>query len=76
MDAIRVQGKATIGDKVTYFDIANQDDKIWEVVSTPDENVDPKYGWTKGYMLYAEDGTTSWSDLAQHGWRFVQKNEL
>lgn len=72
MPTTRVNGKAAPGDKVTYHDIANQDDKIWEVVSTPDENKDPKYGWSKGYLLMADDGTTSWSDLAQHGWTFAQ----
>lgn len=67
----RVQGKAVPGDKVTYHDMANQDGIVWEVVSTPEENVDPKWGWSKGYMLMSEDGVTSWTDLAQYGWTFA-----
>lgn len=67
----RVQGKAAVGNKVTYFDMANQDGKVWEVISLPEDNVDPKWGWTSGYQLRGEDGTESWSDLRQHGWTFA-----
>ena len=71
METTHVNGKDTPGDKVTYYDMANQDGTNWEVVSTPDENIDPKYGWSKGYMLIAEDGRTTWTDLRQHGWSFA-----
>jgi hypothetical protein len=71
----RVEGAATVGDKVTYHDMANQDGTIWEVISTPEQNEDPKWGWTKGYGLMTTDdaGETQWaySDLAQHGWTFA-----
>lgn len=67
----RVQGTATPGDRVTYHDIANQDGKVWEVFSTPDDNRDPKWGWTAGYGLISEDLTVSHSDLRQHGWTFA-----
>lgn len=67
----RVQGEAAVGQKVTYFDIANQDGAVWEVVSRPEDNVDPDWGWTKGYQLRGEDGTEKWSDLRQYGWTFA-----
>ena len=67
----RVKGQAKPGDKVTYFDMANQDGTVWEVLTTPEENVDPKYGWSKGYGLVAEDGRFDWSDLRQYGWTFA-----
>jgi len=67
----RVQGTAAVGDIVTYFDIANQDGARLEVISTPAENVDPKYGWTKGYGLFSEAQGITYSDLRQHGWTFA-----
>jgi hypothetical protein len=72
MNVVHVKGKANVGDKVIYEDIVNFDGTIWEVVSLPEENVNPKWGWTKGYFLMAEDGRTHWSDLAQNGWTFAQ----
>lgn len=68
--AIRVKGKANVGDKVSYFDMANQDGIVYEVINTPEENVDPKFGWTKGYGLYSEEKGITYSDLRQHGWTF------
>jgi hypothetical protein len=67
----RVAGKATVGQKVTYFDIANQDGAVYEVISTPEENTDPEWGWTKGYGIRAADGVVGYSDLRQYGWTFA-----
>jgi hypothetical protein len=66
----RVAGVAAIGDRVIYFDIANQNRRPQTVTSLPSDNVDPEYGWTKGYGLQADDGTETFSDLRQHGWTF------
>lgn len=67
----RVEGTATVGQKVTYFDMANQDGAVYEVISTPEENTDPKFGWTKGYGLFSEAKGITFSDLRQHGWTFA-----
>lgn len=67
-----VKGQAAIGDKVTYFDMANQDGAVWEVLSLPADNVDPKFGWTSGYELVdIESRVKTSSDLRQHGWTFA-----
>ena len=68
----RVQGQARIGDRVTYFDMANQDGTVWTVTSTPNQNTDPDWGWTKGYGLTADNGVEDFSDLRQRGWTFAQ----
>jgi hypothetical protein len=68
--ATKVQGKANVGDKVGYFDMANQDGIVYEVISTPEENIDPEFGWTKGYGLYSEEKGITYSDLRQRGWSF------
>lgn len=68
----RVEGNATPGDKVTYFDMANQDGAIWEVMTTPKDNEDPKWGWSKGYgLINPENGEISYTDLRQRGWTFA-----
>lgn len=54
MNEVRVKGIAKPGDKVTYFDMANQDGTVWEVFSTPKDNTHPEYGWSKGYGLLAK----------------------
>lgn len=66
-----VSGAASVGDVVTYHDIANQDGATYEVISTPAENTDPKWGWTKGYGLFSEAQGITYSDLRQYGWTFV-----
>ncbi len=71
MEKQHVRGAAKVGDVVTYFDIANQDGAEYEVISTPEENRDPKYGWTQGYGLFSEAHGITYSDLRQHGWTFV-----
>jgi len=58
----RVKGEAKPGDRVTYFDIMNQDGTVWEVI----DRTGPAE-----YMLINDDGGTSWSDLRQHGWTFA-----
>lgn len=68
----RVRGEAAVGDRVTYFDIANQDGKIWTVTSLPEDNVCPNYGWTSGYGLIDSDSKESSSDLRQYGWTFAE----
>lgn len=70
MGGIRVRGNANVGDKVTYFDIANQDGAVWEVVATA----------VAGPSQYAirdlnSDRTTE-SDLRQHGWTFASESDL
>lgn len=67
----RVKGEAKPGDRVTYFDIMNQDGKVWEVMTTPEDNKCPKWGWTSGYGLISESGEVHSSDLRQHGWTFA-----
>ncbi len=67
----RVRGHAAVGDKVTYHDMANQDGAVYEVLSTPEENTDPKWGWTQGYGLFSEDKGIIYSDLRQYGWTFA-----
>jgi len=69
----RVRGKASIGDVVQYFDICNQDVPAVEVISTPDENADPKWGWSKGYGLYSPEQGITYSDLRQSGWTFKSR---
>lgn len=66
-----VRGTANVGDLVTYHDMANQDGARLEVISTPAENTDPKWGWTKGYGLYGDDKGITYSDLRQYGWTFA-----
>lgn len=61
-----------VGDKVSYWDMANQDGKIWEIMTTPEDNTDPKWGWTSGFGLMSHDtGETTFSDLRQCGWRYA-----
>lgn len=68
----RVKGTAAVGQKVTYFDIANQDGRVWEVMTTPEDNTDPKWGWTKGYgLMDPATGEMTHSDLRQYGWTFA-----
>lgn len=70
--AQRVNGVAAVGDAVVYFDIANQNRNPEQVTSTPDQNRDPKYGWSQGYGLRdTVTGTERFSDLRQHGWTFA-----
>lgn len=69
--ALKVRGKADIGSKVTYWDMANQDGIVYEVISTPEENTDPEFGWTKGYGLFSIEKGITYSDLRQYGWSFA-----
>jgi hypothetical protein len=69
---VRVRGEAKKGDRVVYSDIMNQDGTVWTVVSTPEENRDPVYGWTSGYGLEDSNGKPNSSDLRQYGWVFAQ----
>jgi hypothetical protein len=69
--ATKVQGNATVGQKVTYHDMANQDGFVYEVISTPADNTDPKFGWSKGYGLFSEAKGITYSDLRQSGWTFA-----
>lgn len=55
----RVKGEAKPGDRVTYFDMMNQDGTIWEVI----DRTGPAE-----YLLVSGDGATKSSDLRQHGW--------
>jgi hypothetical protein len=67
----KVQGQAAPGDKVTYFDMANQDGLVWEITSTPEDNTNPVFGWSKGYGLMGPEGQVNFSDLRQNGWSFA-----
>jgi hypothetical protein len=69
----RVKGQAAIGDVVEYFDIANQNGPAYEVISTPAENTDPAWGWSKGYGLYSVEQGITYNLLRGHGWTFKSK---
>lgn len=72
----RVQGKAELGDVVTYFDIANQDGRHFRVVETPQPLDGVLKGMFSNYKLAPVDGEYSpitESDLRQHGWTFVDR---
>ncbi|WP_051224791.1 peptidyl-tRNA hydrolase [Pseudoclavibacter soli] len=56
-----VSGRAQPGDRVTYFDIANQDGTVWEVVDVDGSD----------FVLMTDDGRVEHSDLRQTGWTFA-----
>jgi len=71
----QVKGQAEAGSKVTYFDMANQDGKVWtvkgEVTNTVGGADNPyRFSFTE-FVLEDEDGNTKTSDLRQSGWEFV-----
>lgn len=72
----QVNGHALEGEKVTYFDMANQDGKVWTVKGLVTHTVggkDNPYRFSFAeYVLEDEDGNTKTSDLRQRGWTFVE----
>jgi hypothetical protein len=71
-----VQGSAKIGDFVTYSDMANQNGYTYEVLRLPAENVNQKWGWSKGYTIFSYETGLKFSDLRQRGWTFVTVSDL
>lgn len=67
---VRVNGKANVGDVVTYFDIANQDGTEWTVIEVPQRT---PQGFMSNYVLRATEPTVRHreTDLRQRGWTFV-----
>lgn len=68
MFGTQVKGKAKVGDKVTYCDVANQDGKVWTVVGLP---IPTSYGFMTDYELVDDEGNKSTSSLRTNGWTFA-----
>jgi hypothetical protein len=66
----RVKGKAEIGDRVTYFDMANQDGKVWVVVRG-NGNSGSQYALGPEGVDKPTLADMSYSDLRQYGWTFA-----
>jgi hypothetical protein len=67
-----VQGRAMVGDFVTYEDAANQGGRIWRVTALPETT---SMGFSTEYALedLGGSGVVNNSDLRQLGWRFVAR---
>lgn len=67
----RTKGQAEVGDKVTYWDVANQDGKVWTVTAVRTQSFGGAFMWVTDFELTDADGNVKHSDLRQHGWSTV-----